>query len=304
MTQATSQASETAQLPTIIIDPSLYEADVPLPKQTARGSLSRLARVTLLTGAVGGATVGLAHLLIGDSFLQDLRVAALTKLLGPADNDAALHAAASEEPSAHLAQPAKTAVAMEPAAAPDVVRAEQPQAPLPESPSEHQTPAREAPTPAPIVAARPLPVGAASARPAPNPIDAASGEVAHALVRPPVAAKHVPVAAAAARPLAGAPRVDVEASIRNARRLQALNQLDEAEAAYQAVLAQSGEQSAALIGLARIRLSRGQLDAALDFARRAAQQSPDQASVHLTLGDVLRARGDQPGAQAEYALAK
>ncbi|HEX6245456.1 MAG TPA: tetratricopeptide repeat protein [Polyangiales bacterium] len=291
MTQAPSQASEATQLPTIIIDPSLYEADAPLPKPSARGGIGRLARVTLLTGAVGGATVGLAHLLIGDSFLQDLRVAALTKLVGPADNDAALHDLRAHDRSAGLAQPAKRAAAIE-SEPTEAASAKQAQTAMDEAAGD---------TP-PLEAAPDTPLPALTAPPAAVPASAPLREQVEPLAaRPAEPAKRAVVAVA--RPVVGAPRVDIEASIRSARRLQALNQLEEAETAYQAVLAQSAGQSAALVGLARIKLSRGQLDAALDFAQRAAREAPDLANVHLTLGDVLRARGDKEGAELEYALA-
>lgn len=289
MTQAPPSASESAQLPTIIIDPSLYEADAPQPKQTPSAALGRLARVTLLTSAVGGVTVGFAHLLWSDSFSHDVGVAPLTKMLTQADHHAASQLRSDESPSASLAKPVKSAAPAQPSAE---------AAPSPEAPAR---PVAAVPDPlasSTLVAPESgLAAAVHASVPAPAP------QQPELVIAQPLAGSKRPLGASVTQSAKSA-RLDLETSIRNARRLQALNQFEEAEAAYLAVLAQSAEQSAALIGLARINLARGQLDAALDFARRAALQTPDQPNIHLTLGDILRARGDQQGAQAEFALAK
>jgi tetratricopeptide (TPR) repeat protein len=276
MTQAHSPASEPAQLPTIIIDPSLYAADVPLPKQSARAGLGRLARVTLLTSAVGGATVGLSHLPWSDSFPHDLEVASLTKLIRQVDHATASHSALPDDRRVPLAQAAKSAAPALPGA----------EAGLNAEAAAAAAVTDEGPSPielAPEALAAPV-----AAAPVGEPPQAV---IKQALVGP-------------NRLRVGAARPDLETNLRNARRLHALNQLEGAAAAYQAVLDQHAEQSTALVGLARIHLAWGQLEAALELAQRAVLATPDQPNVHLTLGDILRARGDLQGAQAEYALAK
>jgi hypothetical protein len=109
-------------------------------------------------------------------------------------------------------------------------------------------------------------------------------------------------------PVAATPRskparaaIDVAAGVRAARRMLALNRLDEAEAAYRKVLVVDEHQPAALTGLARIHLARGERDEALILAQRAVEIAPDQASGQLALGDALRAKGVQsaPALQAQ-----
>lgn len=96
---------------------------------------------------------------------------------------------------------------------------------------------------------------------------------------------------------------DLMAAVRDARRMFALNRLEEAEAAYRKLLTVSDKQPAALLGLARVQLARGQLDEALELAERAVDRAPNQVSCHLTLGDVLRARGALQAAGVQYQLA-
>jgi tetratricopeptide (TPR) repeat protein len=114
-----------------------------------------------------------------------------------------------------------------------------------------------------------------------------------------------PSAPVAARAKLVRPVVDVAAGVRTARRMLALNRLDEAEAAYRKVLVVDEHQPAALTGLARIHLARGALDDALVLAQRAVELAPDQASGQLALGDALRAKGVRPAgdAQAQVELA-
>jgi tetratricopeptide (TPR) repeat protein len=208
--------------------------------------------------------------------LHDLEVASLTKLVRQADQSTASQPALSEDPGVSVAQPAKSTA------------------------------------PAPRGAEAALSAEAPSAAAAPD--DDSSGiELAAEALAAPAAVAPVgeplqlvvkQAAVSPNRPRVGAAQLDLETSLRNARRLQGINQLEQAAAAYQAVLDQHPEHSAALVGLARINLAWGQLEAALELAQRAALATPNQPNVHLTLGDVLRARGDQQRAQAEYALVK
>lgn len=97
--------------------------------------------------------------------------------------------------------------------------------------------------------------------------------------------------------------IDLSESVRYARRMFALNRLEEAELAYRKVLAASDRQLSALVGLARVLLARGQHVEAEALAQRAVAQAPEQAASQLTLGDVLRARGESEASAAHYLLA-
>jgi len=100
--------------------------------------------------------------------------------------------------------------------------------------------------------------------------------------------------------------IDVAAGVRMARRMLALNRLDEAEAAYRRVLVVDEHHPAALTGLARVHLARGALDDALVLAQRAVEIAPEQAGGQLALGDALRAKGlhaSAPAAQARVEAA-
>jgi tetratricopeptide (TPR) repeat protein len=96
---------------------------------------------------------------------------------------------------------------------------------------------------------------------------------------------------------------DLMARVRDGRRALNNRRYDEAERAFRSVLEQRSGHPAALAGLAKVSMSRGQLDQAQQFAERAVQSAPYQASYHLVLGDVLRASGNSAGAQTEYDLA-
>jgi tetratricopeptide (TPR) repeat protein len=85
--------------------------------------------------------------------------------------------------------------------------------------------------------------------------------------------------------------------------LLATNRLEEAAAAYRRVLAVREHEPAALSGLARVQLARGQLDEARALAQLAVAVAPDQAGAHLALGDVLRAQGARAPAELQYELA-
>lgn len=129
---------------------------------------------------------------------------------------------------------------------------------------------------------------------------ASCGAQASALCTQAAATTPAPVAA---RAKLARPAVDVAAGVRTARRMLALNRLDEAEAAYRKVLVVDEHQPAALTGLARIHLARGALDDALVLAQRAVELAPDQAGGQLALGDALRAKGVRPEGDAQAELA-
>lgn len=274
------------QLPTIIIDPSAYEADSPAPSQSVHGRFGRLGRVTLVTGAVCVATFGVAQLLGGDSVSQRNPVADLT--------DGRVRAA-RQKSSATLERPVTTPPAN--ASAASIAR---PAADAVLTPAAQRQPDAPEPATRPSAALPSADLTEDSAQ-----LGQAS-QATEAALRP----TNTNDAQAPGKRLAAAPRravaravFDLDLHVREARRLHGANQLDEAETAYQDVLAHDASESAALIGLARIKLARGQLDAALGFAQRAVTQQPTHSAAHLALADVLRARGDAAGAQAEYALA-
>lgn len=124
-----------------------------------------------------------------------------------------------------------------------------------------------------------------------------SGPEAAALCRPAEAAPPEP-APPAQKAKSARPAVDIAAGVRTARRMLALNRLDEAEAAYRKVLVVDEHEPAALTGLARVHLARGAIDEALILAQRAVEIAPDQASGQLALGDALRAKGVRPAPEA------
>jgi tetratricopeptide (TPR) repeat protein len=96
---------------------------------------------------------------------------------------------------------------------------------------------------------------------------------------------------------------DLMSRVRDGRRAFNNRRYEEAERAFRSVLDQRSGHPAALAGLAKVSMIRGQLDQAQQFAERAVQSAPYQASYHLVLGDVLRASGNSAGAQTEYDLA-
>ncbi len=91
--------------------------------------------------------------------------------------------------------------------------------------------------------------------------------------------------------------------VRTGQRLLALKRFDEAERAFLDALALRTGQPAALAGLARVRLARGDLEQARTLAERAVDGAPYQASYHVTLGDVLRLAGETSAADAQYEFA-
>jgi len=277
MAEAPSPATTKPELPTIIIDPSIYEPEHPDRPQALYDNFIRLTRVTLAVTAVGGATFGLAHMLELDSLLPRAQVASLTDALP----------GLTAEPAKITTAPAHAQTS----AAARIIR--EPPAPTPsihEMASEHPTapqlPSVELPsTPEPAPAETSVVLTAR----APAPVNVELNEVSQA--RP-----SVPILAIKKEP-------SFQGELRNARRLLALNQLEAAEAAYRRVLAENEAEQAALTGLARVQLALGQLDLALASAKRAVNEAPEAASARLALGDILRARGDRKAAQAHYDLA-
>jgi tetratricopeptide (TPR) repeat protein len=275
MAQAASPATKSAELPTIIIDPSAYEPERTDPSQPVHDHFSRLTRVTLAVTLVGGATFGIARVLELDSLLSSATVAALTASVSGQANDNAPSRSAAEDQGFAPAQlravlPAAAAINFAealPTAADPIRFDEAPPAPADER-VEPELPATED-------------VASAVAEAAP----AAPNKVRPAPVVP------LPKTTT---------KATVEDDVRNARRLLALNRFEEAETAYRNVLAVNARELAALTGIARVQLARGQLDDALASALRAVYEAPEVASAHLTLGDVLRTRGDKVAAQAHY----
>jgi hypothetical protein len=304
MAEAPSPAPTKPELPTIIIDPSIYEPESADRPQTLYDNFIRLTRVTLAVTAVGGATFGVAHMLELDSLLPRAQVASLTDALarltaepaeltaGPAHAEASAPALVIPEPPAPA--PSVQEIASEHASAPPLPNAELPSRPAPGAPPA-ATETVEARGPASernIEARQPAQDSLALTARAPAPVNAPPNEVSQ--TRPSV--PFLPD-----KPLKKEPSVQGE--LRNARRLLALNQLEAAEAAYRRVLAENEAEQAALTGLARVQLALGQLDLALASARRAVDEAPEAASARLALADILRARGDKKGAQAHYDLA-
>jgi tetratricopeptide (TPR) repeat protein len=280
MAQAPSPATKSTDLPTIIIDPSAYEPDRPQSTETLYDNFIRLTRVTLAAMAVGAATFGIAHLLEADSLLPEAWVSALTTAPPrSADKSEAREQSKTNDEAVQAAAPAPAPV--------------QASAQAPQEATEQIAEPATAPAEA---AASALPAAEPSA-----PVLGASTEpsaATPALASAPVNQARPTASNALAKALNKTANVQDE--IRNARRLLAMNQLEQAEAAYRGALALNEREPAALTGLARVQLARGELDDALASALRAVEKAPDFASAQLTLGDVLRARGDKTGAQAHY----
>jgi predicted negative regulator of RcsB-dependent stress response len=306
MAEAPSPAPTKAELPTIIIDPSIYEPEHPDRPQTLYDNFIRLTRVTLAVTAVGGATFGVAHMLEVDSLLPRVQVASLTDAV----------ARLTAEPAELTAGPARAEASAPVRAIPE------PPTPTPsvqEIASEHgsapRLPGAELPS-TPVPGAQPAAAETVEARePALEQKIEARGAVREQnslalTARAPAPVNAQPIEASQARPSVPflpdkvlKKEASVQGELRNARRLLALNQLEAAEAAYRRVLAENEAEQAALTGLARVQLALGQLDLALASAKRAVDEAPEAASARLALADILRARGDKKGAQAHYDLA-
>lgn len=273
MAQAPSPATKDSDLPTIIIDPLAYVPERPSQRARVYDNFLRLTRVTIAVGAVGAATFGVAQLLPSDSLLQSEPVSALTSTFSDHANERV------KSPSSPVAE----AIA---AAAPVAQPAQA------EAPSAEMLPAEAPQAPEPALAEAPI------ALENPTPARAAPAPVARVPQAKLVSAPSQAEEGALPKPVKKEMNVDDE--VRNARRLLALNRLEQAEAAYRRVLLVNASEPAAVTGLARVQLARGELDDALASAKRAVATAPGLASAQLTLGDVLRARGDKVAAQAHY----
>jgi hypothetical protein len=87
------------------------------------------------------------------------------------------------------------------------------------------------------------------------------------------------------------------------RHLLAQHRLTAAAAAFERVLAVRRGHPGALCGLARVALSRGDLDVARKFAERCVGRGPHHAAHHIVLGDALRTLGEVRAADAAYRRA-
>lgn len=85
--------------------------------------------------------------------------------------------------------------------------------------------------------------------------------------------------------------------------LEEENALDGAREAYEAALSIDNLCAMAVFGLGRAQLSSGDLDAALEHLRRAAELSPDSGPVHVLLARLYRRMGDRESAVREANLA-
>ncbi|MDR3514864.1 MAG: tetratricopeptide repeat protein [Azospirillaceae bacterium] len=79
--------------------------------------------------------------------------------------------------------------------------------------------------------------------------------------------------------------------------------LDQAEAAYQSILAAKPKEGPVLYLLGVIQLQRGDRAAAVPLLHAAARYAPDTAQIHVTLGQALAALGRLPEAFAAYGRA-
>lgn len=142
----------------------------------------------------------------------------------------------------------------------------------------------------------------AAATPAPKVLSAPAVEVESLAAKAPSAATGPVVEAGAADMLAS--EEVLHETLRKARRLLNQHRLDEADAAYSQVLSVRSRHPGALAGRARVQLARGELDRALELAQTAVRSAPAHAVYHVTLADVLRARGEPDAADVELAMAE
>ena len=78
---------------------------------------------------------------------------------------------------------------------------------------------------------------------------------------------------------------------------------DEARAAYSAAIEASPQSPFLHRELADVEKRAGQLDSALDHARKASELEPDEPRTHILLGEIYEARGDFARAADEFASA-
>jgi tetratricopeptide (TPR) repeat protein len=301
MAQAPSPATKSADLPTIIIDPSAYEPEHPVRSHTVYDSVLRLTRVTLAVAAVGGATFAFAQMLDVDSLLSSPQVSALTSVFAkpanknsesrsaPASEQGPVSAPALQELPARETALLGDTLAPETALADDRLALEEPTA-VDDGLAHAVAPADEGPEASPPPVQKPVAIK----------VRAAEGIAATATPAARLPASQAPSTAGATLTKPVQKTTDIQEEIRNARRLLATNRLEQAEAAYRNVLALNDSEPTALLGLARVQLARGQTDEALLSATRAIDKAPAGASAYLTLGDILRARGDKQAAQLQY----
>jgi tetratricopeptide (TPR) repeat protein len=96
---------------------------------------------------------------------------------------------------------------------------------------------------------------------------------------------------------------DQQQDIALARKLAEAGKLDEARAAYEAVIAISPQSPFLLRELAEVERRAGRVDAALEHARRAAELEPDEARTHVILGEIYDARGEYARAADAFSKA-
>ena len=91
--------------------------------------------------------------------------------------------------------------------------------------------------------------------------------------------------------------------IARARQLAEANKFDEARAAYVAAIEASPQSPFLHRELAEVERRAGDLDSALDHARKAAELEPDEPRAHLMLGEIYEARGEFARAADEFGNA-
>jgi tetratricopeptide (TPR) repeat protein len=91
--------------------------------------------------------------------------------------------------------------------------------------------------------------------------------------------------------------------IARARQLAEANRFDEARAAYVAAIEASPQSPFLHRELAEVERRAGDLDGALDHARKAAELEPDEPRAHIMLGEIYEARGEFARAADEFSNA-
>jgi tetratricopeptide (TPR) repeat protein len=91
--------------------------------------------------------------------------------------------------------------------------------------------------------------------------------------------------------------------IARARQLAEANKFDEARAAYAAAIEASPQSPFLHRELAEVERRAGDLDSALDHARKAAELEPDEPRAHVMLGEIYESRGEFARAADEFSNA-
>ncbi len=94
-----------------------------------------------------------------------------------------------------------------------------------------------------------------------------------------------------------------QALIAQALEHQRRGQLDRAEAAYRAVVAQSPDATEALANLGGLLLTQGRYDEAERNFQAALENQPDHPGLHVNMGNLRRTRGDLEGAENSFRQA-